>query len=76
MVKDTGIGIPKEEIPRIFERFYRVDKTRSRKYGGTGLGLTIVKHIVEAHHGRIWVESEPSQGTSFYFTLPKRTPKL
>ncbi len=76
MVKDTGIGIPTEEIPRIFERFYRVDKTRSRKYGGTGLGLTIVKHIIEAHHGRIWVESEPSRGTTFYFTLPKRTPKL
>lgn len=76
MVKDTGIGIPIEEIPRIFERFYRVEKTRSRKYGGTGLGLTIVKHIIEAHHGRIWVESEPSRGTTFYFTLPRRTPKL
>lgn len=71
-VRDTGIGIPPEEIPRIFERFYRVDKTRSRKYGGTGLGLTIVKHIIEAHHGSIRVESEPSRGTSFIFTLPKR----
>ncbi len=75
-VKDSGIGIPPEEIPRIFERFYRVDKTRSRKYGGTGLGLTIVKHIIEAHHGGIWVESEPSQGTCFCFTLPKRTPRF
>ncbi len=74
IVKDTGIGIPQDEISRIFERFYRVDKTRSRKYGGTGLGLTIVKHIIEAHHGNIWVESMPFQGTSFYFTLPKRTP--
>ncbi len=75
-VKDSGIGIPSEEIPRIFERFYRVDKTRSRKYGGTGLGLTIVKHIIEAHHGGIWVESEPSRGTCFCFTLPKRTPRF
>ena len=74
IVKDTGIGIPQDEISRIFERFYRVDKTRSRKYGGTGLGLTIVKHIIEAHHGSIWVESMPSRGVSFYFTLPKRTP--
>ncbi|RQD76437.1 MAG: HAMP domain-containing histidine kinase [Candidatus Syntrophonatronum acetioxidans] len=75
LVEDTGMGIPQEEIPRIFERFYRVDKTRSRKYGGTGLGLTIVKHIVEAHHGSIWVESIPSRGTRFYFTLPRRSPQ-
>ncbi|UNC90881.1 two-component system histidine kinase PnpS [Candidatus Contubernalis alkaliaceticus] len=73
VVEDTGIGIPREEISRIFERFYRVDKARSRKMGGTGLGLAIVKHIIETHHGRIWVESNLTQGSRFYFTLPKRT---
>lgn len=69
-VSDTGIGIPAEDQQRIFERFYRVDKARSREVGGTGLGLAIVKHIVEAHDGRIEVESVLHQGSVFSFTLP------
>jgi two-component system phosphate regulon sensor histidine kinase PhoR len=72
-VKDNGIGIPKEDLPRIFERFYRVDKGRSQELGGTGLGLSIVKHLVQAHGGRIWVESQLEKGSTFYFTLPKRS---
>jgi two-component system phosphate regulon sensor histidine kinase PhoR len=69
-VKDNGIGIPREDIPRIFERFYRVDKGRSQEMGGTGLGLSIVKHLIQAHGGRVWVESQPGKGSVFYFTLP------
>jgi len=69
-VKDHGIGIPAKHLPRLFERFYRVDKARSRKAGGTGLGLAIVKHIVQAHQGEIQVESLPGKGSTFTITLP------
>jgi len=69
-VSDTGMGIPEQDLPRIFERFYRVDKARSRELGGTGLGLSIVKHIVLSHGGQVWVKSELGQGTTFSFTIP------
>ena len=70
-VTDNGIGIEKKNLPRVFERFYRVDKSRSREQGGTGLGLSIVKHIIEAHNQSINVRSVPDQGTTFNFTLEK-----
>ena len=72
-ITDNGEGIPKEHIPRIFERFYRVDKSGSRKEGGSGLGLSIVKHIIEAHGEKIYVESDVDVGSEFSFTLEKST---
>ncbi len=77
-VADTGIGIPEQDRPRVFERFYRVDKARSRELGGTGLGLAIVKHIVEGHGGRVWVEANHPQGSRFVVRFPvsSRHPKL
>lgn len=71
IIRDTGIGIPDEDINRIFERFYRVDKARSRSVGGTGLGLAIVKHIIEAHGSKIEVKSQLNQGSEFSFRLKK-----
>ncbi|MEI6846064.1 MAG: ATP-binding protein, partial [Candidatus Firestonebacteria bacterium] len=70
-VKDSGPGIPETDQARIFERFYRVDKGRSREFGGTGLGLAIVKHIIQLHGGTTGVESKLSEGSKFFFTLPK-----
>ncbi len=69
-VTDTGIGIPKEDLPHIFDRFYRVDKARTRKYGGTGLGLAIAKEIIEAHNGKIEIQSKPRIGTEVTITMP------
>lgn len=73
-ISDTGIGIPAEEIQRLGERFYRVDKTRSRELGGTGLGLSIVKHLMLAHGGRMEIESRPERGTkvSLFFPMQKK----
>src|SRR5215469_5910632 len=70
-VTDDGPGIPSESLERVFERFYRVDKARSREQGGTGLGLSIVKHIVQSHGGKVWAKSELGKGATFYFTLPQ-----
>ncbi|MCQ6273435.1 PAS domain-containing protein [Bacillus sp. V3B] len=74
-IKDTGMGIEKEEIPRIFERFYRVNKARDRNSGGTGLGLAIVKHLMEAHKGKVIVESKVGEGTTFSIELHKKFPR-
>jgi len=71
-VRDQGVGIAPEHLPRLFERFYRVDKSRSRDAGGSGLGLAIVKHIIQAHGGKVGVESTPGQGSVFFLTLPRR----
>ena len=70
-VQDDGPGIPAEALERVFERFYRVDKARSREQGGTGLGLSIVQHIVQSHGGRVWANSEPGKGAAFFFTLSR-----
>jgi len=70
-VRDHGIGIAAEEHEKIFSRFYQVDSGTTRRYGGTGLGLAIVRQIVEAHNGRVWVESELGRGSCFHLTLPK-----
>ncbi len=69
-VSDNGIGIPARDLPRIFERFYKVDRSRNRNTRGTGLGLAIAKHLVEGHGGRLWADSEERRGSTFYFTLP------
>ncbi|MGB8001614.1 MAG: cell wall metabolism sensor histidine kinase WalK [Anaerobacillus sp.] len=69
-ISDEGVGIPKNNLSKIFDRFYRVDKARSRQIGGTGLGLAIAKEIIHAHHGDVWAESKWGQGTTIYFTLP------
>ena len=70
-VSDTGIGIPEKSLARIFERFYRVDKARSKETGGTGLGLSIVRHIAENHGGHVTVESTPGEGSTFTVRLPR-----
>ena len=70
-VADTGVGIPDKDLPRVFERFYRVDKARSRELGGTGLGLSIVKHLVQALGGVITVVSQIGQGTTFTIRFPR-----
>jgi two-component system phosphate regulon sensor histidine kinase PhoR len=69
IVSDTGKGIPSDDLPRIFERFYKVDRARSS--GGTGLGLAVAKHLVEAHGGNIWAESTEDEGSTFHFTIPQ-----
>jgi signal transduction histidine kinase len=69
-VRDTGVGISREHLPRIFERFWRADTSRSREEGGTGLGLSIVKHLVEAHGGRVWAQSDLGRGTTVAFWVP------
>jgi signal transduction histidine kinase len=70
-ISDTGIGIPEGKIQRIFERFYRVDRARSKATGGTGLGLSIVRHVAQNHGGRVTVESAPNEGSTFTVSLPR-----
>ena len=69
-VTDTGIGIPEEKMGKLFEKMYQVDSETTRKFGGIGLGLSIVKYIIEAHGGRIWAKSLPGEGSKFCFTIP------
>jgi len=69
-VADTGIGIPADQLDRIFERFYRLDAARARVQHGTGLGLSIARHLVQAMGGRIWVQSQEGKGSEFFFTVP------
>jgi two-component system, OmpR family, phosphate regulon sensor histidine kinase PhoR len=76
VISDTGVGIPSEDLPRIFERFYRVDKGRSRQVGGTGLGLSIVKHVAERMNGRVQVESQLGKGSTFTLILPSAVTQL
>ena len=73
-MSDNGIGIPEKDLSRIFERFYRVDKSRSQETGGSGLGLSIVKHIIESHQSKINVESNSKKGTKFWFLLKASPP--
>jgi len=70
-VKDNGVGIPKEKIGKMFQKFYQVDTSNTRKHGGSGLGLAICKGYVEGMGGKIWLESEEGKGTTFFFTIPK-----
>ncbi|MCK4222476.1 MAG: sensor histidine kinase, partial [Dehalococcoidia bacterium] len=69
-VADSGEGIAPEHLPHVFERFYRAESSRSRSEGGAGLGLAIVRQMVQAHGGQVWAESEPGQGSTFYVALP------
>jgi signal transduction histidine kinase len=69
-ISDTGVGIAEAELPHLFDGFYQVDGSTTRRYGGIGLGLTLVGAVVKTHGGRIWVESEPGKGSRFNFTLP------
>jgi two-component system phosphate regulon sensor histidine kinase PhoR len=73
-VSDQGMGIPKEQIGKMFARFHRVDNRDTREIGGTGIGLFLVKNLVEIHHGKIWIESEVGKGTTFFFTMPTTQP--
>jgi two-component system phosphate regulon sensor histidine kinase PhoR len=75
-VDDQGMGIPKDHLSKVFDRFHRVDNRDTREVGGTGIGLYLVKHLVEAHGGKIWVESEYGKGSSFIFELPKCPPQF
>jgi two-component system phosphate regulon sensor histidine kinase PhoR len=76
IVADTGIGISKEQLSKVFDRFHRIDNRDTRKVGGTGIGLYLVKHLVEAHGGKVWVESEVGNGSQFIFELPKCPPQF
>jgi signal transduction histidine kinase len=75
VVRDSGLGIPEEDIRHLFEKFYRVDSSATRTIGGTGLGLFISRQIVELYNGRIWVESKPGEGSSFFIQLPRLSTK-